>query len=942
MEQQRRSTRVRRLSERTRQENQQSPISQASPATSTSSKKSNRGRKKKTLSPANEEAAPIPAPHGIQRSTKIPNQSMPSQPMSRQNFSHTNGRIPIPNKKVTIRKTVAPNGRGPHVDIDIHSKVCRCGHECDTLQILKAVLEELSNIKMLNQAQYRINSKPFPAPVVETMMDSDHAVKVEDDRKSICIPGNYVFKDILSLEAHHTGSKEPHIIVMETLKADYFQNGDAAHIPEETVLKIPLADVLQKLVEVRIHNRQEIRTVIYQTRISYPYQPNHYQSNYYHQQQPIRQNQSIRQRTPLLPQPPQPHQQHQTINQHSLKQPIESSRKYRVLLKGIIEFVSLTFQAPIPNLTDKVLAEKSEFEKSIKNELNSIKEKIIHEEKSPNQALAFKNCQEIVDNFVLKNYRDNLFLLAKFSDTSTLRITYVSSRIKDVIGHNSSDMMGLTLYDFIDHDSSVKLQNFKNESHSESLNSSFQFRTKNVEYITAENRYLFPEEFTCGQMYRMKVFAKKLHIPENNENHIFMAFELKSRPWWSDTKQYKIGHFVCYCYDEEPFIPFLLDLDNVTVDKNDQVKKEEGACFSETFKDDYKELKELCIKEFYTFHKPALINQLYKDASDEQRRSGCFLCKSEIQNFEMNQTGTLVHTRLTLEKINVTKGFKNFFENRHLESKLHREPFQLKSEIGTTIIKSTYQVIRQIPGKWRPSSKLPIDGSRQQVSSLQPSPGYGNPMVPDSMVYNPRSRLPEKAPKEEGSQPNLIAKSPKTGLITPSPQSKEQKARERLQQLYNMKQTIKNSAQKRSYEQVAAQQQSTPLSSSQVSTMASPKMSKILLPSPTQPDDFSSPLNIQHSGMFSENGNYGPSCDSSNDKNDINTVTMGPPLNEQVDIFTTDTSLNFFEENSDAASTSFFNMDNLNNIDGDLEVLDQFSLGDHDPRSNSDSKLKLT
>lgn len=251
MEQQRRSTRVRRLSER--KQEQQSPLSAASPATSTGSKKSNRGRKKKTLSPAKEEAAPIPAPHGVQKA-----------PISQSRDFKQNGRM-VP-RKVTIRKTVAPNGRGPHVDIDVHSKVCQCGHDCETLQILKAVLEELSNIKMLNQAQYRINSKPLPRPVVETVMDSNHVVKVEDDRKSICIPGNYVFKDVLSLEAHTGGGREPHVIVMETLKADYFQNGESEHIPEETVLKIPLADVLQKLVEVRIHNRQEIRTVIYQTR----------------------------------------------------------------------------------------------------------------------------------------------------------------------------------------------------------------------------------------------------------------------------------------------------------------------------------------------------------------------------------------------------------------------------------------------------------------------------------------------------------------------------------------------------------------------------------------------------------------------------------------------------------------------------------------------------
>ena len=73
-----------------------------------------------------------------------------------------------------------------------------------------------------------------------------------------------------------------------------------------------------------------------------------------------------------------------------------------------------------------------------------------------------------------------------------------------------------------------------------------------------------------------------------------------------------------------------------------------------------------------------------------------------------------------------------------------------------------------------------------------------------------------------------------------------------------MKQSIKNSAQKRSYEQVVGQRQSTPVSSTQAPTMASPKISKVFLPSP-KPDDFSSPLNIQNSGIFAENDNsYGP------------------------------------------------------------------------------------
>ena len=338
-------------------------------------------------------------------------------------------------------------------------------------------------------------------------------------------------------------------------------------------------------------------------RISYPYPPNYYQNNYY-QQQPQRQNQPLRQRAPYAPQTLTTNH-HQNVTQSRPSHPslIKPSRishiEYRFLLKGIIKFVDLTIQAHEPNLSDQALAEKREFNQSIKTELTSIKDRILQEDRTPDQALAFKNCQELVDSFVIKNYKDNLFLLAKYSDTNTLRISYVSSRIKDVIGHSNSDMIGLTLQDFIDHDSSVKLFNFRNENQAESLSTSFQFRTKNVDYITDENRYLFPEEFNCGQMYRMKVFAKKLQ--EYNENHIFMVFELKSRPWWSDTKQYKIGHFVCYCHDEHPFIPFLLDLDNVTVDENDLVKKEDGACFSETFAEDYRRIFKITKYAFHNF-----------------------------------------------------------------------------------------------------------------------------------------------------------------------------------------------------------------------------------------------------------------------------------------------------------------------------------------------------
>ena len=68
----------------------------------------------------------------------------------------------------------------------------------------------------------------------------------------------------------------------------------------------------------------------------------------------------------------------------------------------------MTIQTHEPNLSEQALIEKREFNQMIKTELTSIKDRILQEERTPDQAVAFKNCQELVDNFVLKNYKDNL------------------------------------------------------------------------------------------------------------------------------------------------------------------------------------------------------------------------------------------------------------------------------------------------------------------------------------------------------------------------------------------------------------------------------------------------------------------------------------------------------------------------------------------------------